>query len=57
MEKENEQKDLNFIGLRIRKELFDLIEEDRRLSMLPRASWVTQAIIEKLERSGYELKK
>jgi hypothetical protein len=56
VEKEPE-KDIVFIGLNIRKELLELIEKDRSLSRLPRAAWVTQAIIEKLERAGYELKK
>lgn len=45
-----------FIGLRIHKRLVELVDSDRELSRIPRSAWVTQAIIEKLERAGYELK-
>ena len=56
--KNNETQDSEvYIGLKIRPEVFELIEKDRRLSRIPRSAWVSLAIIERQERLGYELKK
>ena len=57
--KENNEKQISeiYIGLKIRPEVFELIEKDRRISRIPRSAWVSLAIIKRLERLGYELKK
>lgn len=50
--KEDEQ----VVTLKIKKEIVEIIDLDRRKYSNPRSSWIIQAIVEKLERLGYEIK-
>jgi hypothetical protein len=43
------------VTLRIKKSVVDLIDKERSKYSAPRSSWITQAIVEKLERLGYEI--
>ena len=53
MEKQTEEK---MVTLRIKQSIVDLIDKERDKYSTPRSSWITQAIVEKLERLGYEIK-
>lgn len=43
------------VTLRIKKSVVDLIDKERSKYSAPRSSWITQAIVEKLEKLGYEI--
>jgi hypothetical protein len=43
------------VTLRIRKNIVDLIDKERSKFSAPRSTWITQAIVEKLEKLGYEI--
>lgn len=43
------------VTLRIKKVIVDLIDKERSKYSTPRSSWITQAIVEKLEKLGYEI--
>jgi len=43
------------VTLRIRKNIVELIDKERAKFSSPRSSWITQAVVEKLERLGYEI--
>lgn len=45
------------VTLKIKKKIVELIDLDREKYQAPRTSWIIQAIIERLERLGYELTK
>jgi len=40
---------------RVKKSIVALIDKERSKFSAPRSSWITQAIVEKLERLGYEI--
>lgn len=44
------------VSLRVRKSIVDLVDNDRAKYSAPRSSWIIQAVVEKLERLGYEIK-
>ncbi len=44
------------VTLRIKKSVVELIDKERSKFSAPRGSWITQAVVEKLERLGYEIK-
>jgi len=54
MNKDKEEKDFP-VSLRMRKEVVDLIDQDRRKFSIPRSAWINQAVVEKLEKLGYEI--
>ncbi len=43
------------VTLRVRKNIVDLIDKERSKFSAPRSTWITQAIVEKLEKLGYEI--
>ena len=47
--------DEQVISLKVRKVVIDLIDKDRERFRQSKTAWVTQAIVEKLERLGYEI--
>jgi hypothetical protein len=53
MDKQTEEK---MVTLRIRRSIVELIDKEREKYSTPRSSWITQAVVEKLERLGYEIK-
>lgn len=50
-----EQDDRQIVTLRMQKKIVDLIEKERSKFNAPRGSWITQAVVEKLEKLGYEI--
>jgi hypothetical protein len=43
------------VTLRMKKSVVELIDKERSKYSSPRGSWITQAVVEKLERLGYEI--
>jgi hypothetical protein len=43
------------VTLRMRKTIVDLIDKERTKFSAPRSTWITQAVVEKLEKLGYEI--
>ncbi|MEY3403495.1 MAG: hypothetical protein RLZZ86_3111 [Cyanobacteriota bacterium] len=43
------------VTLRIKKHVVELIDKERSKFNAPRSVWITQAIVEKLEKLGYEI--
>ena len=43
------------VTLRIKKPIVALIDKERSKFSAPRSTWITQAIVEKLEKLGYEI--
>jgi len=43
------------VTLRIKKNIIELIDKERSKFSAPRSTWITQAIVEKLEKLGYEI--
>lgn len=48
--------DEQVVTLKVKKKIVALIDEERAKYSAPRSSWVIQAIVEKLEKLGYEIK-
>lgn len=48
---DNEQ----IVTLRVKKNIVELVDKERTKFSAPRSSWIIQAIVEKLERLGYEI--
>lgn len=48
--------DEQIVTLRVKKIIVDLVDKERSKYSAPRSSWIIQAIVEKLERLGYEIK-
>ena len=48
--------DTQIVTLRVKKYVVALIDKERAKYSTPRSSWVTQAVVEKLEKLGYEIK-
>ncbi len=45
----------HIVTLRIKKSIIELIDKERSKFSAPRSTWITQAIVEKLEKLGYEI--
>ncbi|MGC0372354.1 MAG: hypothetical protein DGJ47_001066 [Rickettsiaceae bacterium] len=43
------------VTLRMKKNLVDLVDKEREKFSSPRTSWIIQAVVEKLEKLGYEI--
>lgn len=43
------------VTLRVKRKIVDLIDKERSKFSAPRSTWITQAIVEKLEKLGYEI--
>lgn len=43
------------VTLRVKKSIIELIDKERSKFSAPRSTWITQAIVEKLEKLGYEI--
>ena len=43
------------VTLRVKRKVVDLIDKERAKFSAPRSTWITQAIVEKLEKLGYEI--
>ena len=43
------------VTLRVKKSVVSLIDKERSKFSSPRSTWITQAIVEKLEKLGYEI--
>lgn len=50
------KQDEQIVTLKIKKKIVDIIDLERSKYSSPRSSWIIQAIVEKLERLGYEIK-
>lgn len=48
--------DEQVVTLKVKKTIVELIDTERSKYSSPRSSWIIQAIVEKLERLGYEIK-
>lgn len=44
------------VSLRVRKDIVALVDQEREKYSTPRSSWIIQAMVEKLEKLGYEIK-
>lgn len=55
LDKNSISKEEKVVTLRIKKDVVDLIDKERSKFSAPRSTWVTQAIVEKLEKLGYEV--
>lgn len=44
------------VSVRFKKSVVALIDKERSRFSAPRGTWVTQAVVEKLEKLGYEIK-
>lgn len=51
----SKDKEEQIVTLRIRKNIVELVDKERSKFSSPRSSWITQAVVEKLERLGYEI--
>lgn len=47
--------DEHIVTLKVKKKIVDLVDAERSKYSSPRSSWIIQAIVEKLERMGYEI--
>lgn len=62
MTKEREKKlpnkavDEQTVTLRVKKAIVELVDQERAKFSAPRSSWIIQAMVEKLEKLGYEIK-
>ncbi len=52
----NKSSEEQLVTLRIKKSVVELIDKERSKFSSPRGSWITQAVVEKLEKLGYEIK-
>ena len=52
---QNKKTEEQIVTLRIKKSIVELIDKERTKYSAPRSSWITQAIVEKLEKLGYEI--
>ena len=43
------------VTLRVKKNIVDLIDKERSKFSAPRSTWITQAVVEQLEKLGYEI--
>jgi hypothetical protein len=43
------------VTLRVKKSIIEVIDKERSKFSAPRSTWITQAIVEKLEKLGYEI--
>lgn len=50
-----ENPDNQVVTLRVKKHVVELIDKERAKFSAPRSTWITQAIVEKLEKLGYEV--
>lgn len=51
----NQDQKETIVSIRVKEYVKDLIDQDRAKYSMPRSSWITQAIVERLERLGYEV--
>jgi len=49
------QSEDQIVTLRVKKNIVDLIDKERSKFSAPRSTWITQAVVEKLEKLGYEI--
>ena len=52
---QNKKTEEQLVTLRIKKSIVELRDKERSKYSAPRSSWITQAIVEKLEKLGYEI--
>ena len=52
----DKQKKEKMVTHRNRRPIVELSDKEREKYSTPRSSWITQAVVEKLERLGYEIK-
>ena len=43
------------VTLKMKQHIVDLVDLEREKFSSPRSSWIIQAVVEKLERLGYEI--
>lgn len=51
-----DKNDETVISIRLKNYIKDMIDLDREKYSTPRTSWIVQAIVERLERQGYDIK-
>ena len=49
------KQDEMIVTMRIKKKIVNVVDYDREKYSTPRSSWIVQAIIDRLERAGYEI--
>ena len=47
--------DEKVVTLKVKKSIVEIVDSEREKFSSPRSSWIIQAIVEKLERLGYEI--
>lgn len=55
MTKPSDNKDTVVTTLRIKTNVIKLVDKERAKFSAPRSTWITQAVVEKLEKLGYEI--
>ena len=43
------------VTLRMKSNIVELVDRERAKFSAPRSTWITQAVVEKLEKMGYEI--
>lgn len=46
---------IHMVTLRMRPSIVAIIDKERSKFSTPRSSWITQAVVEKLQKMGYEI--
>ena len=55
IEEKDQESQILVVTLRMRKEVVDLVDKERSRFSAPRSAWITQAVVEKLEKLGYSI--
>ena len=56
MKNENtDPEEVILVGVKMKKKIIDLIDNERSKFRASRVSWITQAVVEKLEKLGHEI--
>jgi hypothetical protein len=51
----NTKPEEHLVSLRMKKRVVELVDAEREKFSTPRSSWIIQAVVEKLQRLGYEM--
>jgi hypothetical protein len=53
----NKKEEDPVVTIRMKKKVIELIDKERGRINTPRSSWIVQAVVEKLEKLGYEIER
>lgn len=54
---ENQKTEDPVVSIRMNKKVIELVDKERKRINTPRSSWIVQAVVEKLERLGYDIER